>query len=137
MTQSSDITGKTKDAGFQVGARKTFSIPLEEAWNFITSEGLSIWLGNMHNRPLKPGLTYFLDNGCYGEIRVFSTQSHLRLTWQPPNWPRPSTIQVRVIPNGAKTVIAFHQEHLPGLAEREERKLFFKNVLKQIEDKFS
>lgn len=38
--------GQTKDAGFQIGARKTAAIPLEEAWDLLISPGgLRVWLG--------------------------------------------------------------------------------------------
>ena len=62
-------------------------------------------------------------------MRVYKPNSHLRLTWHPAGWPRPSTIQVRVIPSGEKTVISFHQEHMPGPEAREIRRTFFKNAL--------
>ena len=129
-----EIVGKTKTTGFQVGARKTFPLSLEEGWNLITShDGLKIWLGDIASQSLKQGMRYRLENGISGKVTVFVPLSHIRLTWHPEEWPRPSVIQVRVIPNGQKTVIAFHQEHLPGPKEREERKAFFKNVLKQFE----
>jgi hypothetical protein len=39
-------TGLTKDVGYQVGARKTISIQLEEAWEWMFStSGIKIWLG--------------------------------------------------------------------------------------------
>ena len=130
------IIGKTKDVGFQVGARKTFKINLESAWDFIISpEALSIWLGDIGH--IEEGLEYRLDDGTSGRIRVFSPLSHIRLSYKPPGWERSSTIQVRVIPKKDKTVIAFHQEHLPGVKEREDRKKFFQNVLWEFENIFT
>ncbi|MDH3944043.1 MAG: hypothetical protein OEV06_08125 [Anaerolineae bacterium] len=67
-------------------------------------------------------------------MRVFKPNSHLRLTHHPPGWPRPSTIQVRVIPSGDKTVIAFHQEHLPGPQERAQRRLHYHAALDKLAD---
>ncbi len=126
------MIGKTKDVGFQVGARKTFNIRLEKAWDFITSSSaLAIWLGEI--KQIKEGVRFQLENGISGQIRVFSALSHIRLSWKHPDWERSSTIQVRVIPRKDKTVIAFHQEHLPGIEEREIRKEFFKNVLQEFE----
>ncbi len=124
--------GKTKDVGFQVGARKTFNIRLEKAWDFITSSSaLAIWLGEI--KQINEGVHFQLENGISGQIRVFSPLSHIRLSWKHPDWERSSTIQIRVIPRKDKTVIAFHQEHLPGIEEREIRKEFFKNVLQEFE----
>ncbi len=130
------MIGKTKDVGFQVGARKTFNIRLEKAWDFITSSSaLAIWLGEI--KQIKEGVRFQLENGISGHIRVFSPLSHIRLSWKHPDWERSSTIQVRVIPRKDKTVIAFHQEHLPGIEEREIRKEFFKNVLQEFESMLS
>lgn len=124
----------TKDVGWEVGARRTFPIQLEAAWRLITSaEGLNTWLGAPTGQVHEKGGLFELPDGTTGEIRVFKPKSHLRLTWYPPGWPRASTIQVRVVPNGEKTVIAFHQEHLPGPEEREDRRVFFKNALDQLE----
>jgi hypothetical protein len=43
MTHDMRTIGQTRDAGFQIGARRTLSIPLAEAWRLLTSrEGLQI-----------------------------------------------------------------------------------------------
>ena len=40
--------GLTKDAGWQIGVRKTLPVALEDAWNLLVSEeGLSLWLGDL------------------------------------------------------------------------------------------
>ena len=125
--------GLTKDAGWQIGARRTFPIDLETAWQLIISpNGLETWLGAPAGQIHEQGGLYQLADGTTGEIRVYKPKSHLRLTWHPPDWPRPTTIQVRVIPSGEKTVIAFHQEHLPGPEAREDRRAYFKNALDQL-----
>lgn len=127
-------TGLTKDTGFQIGVRRTLPIRLEAAWQLLTSgQGLKIWLGATAGLDFEKGATYQLEDGTVGEVRVFSPNSHLRLTWQPPGWPRASTIQLRVIPKDERTVIAFHQEHLPGAAEREERRAHYRAVLAELE----
>jgi uncharacterized protein YndB with AHSA1/START domain len=138
VKQMNRPTGLTKDVGFQIGVRRTMSIPLEDAWRTLTSlQGVNIWLGATESFDFTKGATYDLPDGSGGEVRVFSPGSHLRITWQPPGWPRPSTIQLRVIPKGDRTVIAFHQEHLPGSAEREERRAHFKSALDELEMLFA
>ena len=109
--------GRTAAAGYQIGARRTFPCAPAAAWGALLSpEGLACWLGG----PLDPARpAYRLPDGTTGEVRVWQPGSHLRLTWQPPGWARPSTVQVRVIPARSGTTIAFHQEHLAGPDERE------------------
>jgi hypothetical protein len=59
------------------------------------------------------------------------------MTWQPYGWTRASTIQIRVLPKGDSTMIAFHQEHLPDAEAREQRREHFKNVLDALEVAFT
>ena len=134
MTKSDKPVGLTKDTGYQVGARRTIDVPHSAAWDFILSpEGLKIWLGPVSSIELREKESYELDDGVSGEVRVLKPGSHIRLTWHSSDYPRPSTIQVRVIPKGEKTTIAFHQEHLPDSSVREKRLAFFKHALAQLE----
>ena len=136
-TQDERIVGKTKDVGWQIGVRRTLPIDYKAAWKLITSpEGMDLWLGAGPKLDLSASGAYTLDDGVVGETRVFKPNSHLRLTWRPPSWPRPSTIQVRVIPKGERTVVAFHQENMPGPDEREMRRAYFSAALDALEAKF-
>jgi uncharacterized protein YndB with AHSA1/START domain len=106
----------------------------EDAWRLLTSSrGRSIWLGSTPDMENTKGTTYRLSDGTTGEMRVFTPNSHLRITWFPKGWPRASTIQVRVVPKGERCVIVFHQEHLPGPEERELRRAHFKASLDELE----
>lgn len=126
--------GKTRDAGWQVGARRTLPIGLDDAWRLITSrEGVRAWLGDGARVAFERGREYALADGSAGTVRVVEPESHVRLTWQPDGWPRPSTIQVRVLPAGERTTIAFHQEHMPDAAARQERRAHFTAALDALE----
>ena len=109
-------------------------IQVEDAWRLVTSlQGIAQWLGPNTGLELAKGVAYELVDGSTGEVKVHEPGSHLRITWKPGDWPRASTIQVRVVPKGERTVIAFHQEHLPGAAEREERRAHFRSALDELE----
>lgn len=127
-------TGLTKDVGFQIGVRRTLPVQLEDAWRLLTSNaGVNIWLGETSQLNFMKGERYQLANGAGGEVRVYAPNSHLRITWQPQEWQRASTIQVRAIPKENRTVVAFHQEHLPGAKEREKRRAHFISALDELE----
>ncbi len=94
---------------------------------------MAAWLGQAAELKFVKGAAYQLTDGTQGEIRVFKPDSHLRMTWHPLGWERASTLQVRVIPQGDRSVVAFHQEHLSGPVEREERRAHFASALDELE----
>src|SRR5574341_2458956 len=95
----------------QIGVRRTLPMALEEAWQLLMSPtGVRLRLGHVARVEFEKGARYSSKDGEKGEVRVFDPHQHLRITWQPKGWARPSTIQIRVFPNGLKTTIAFHQE---------------------------
>jgi uncharacterized protein YndB with AHSA1/START domain len=106
----------------------------QTAWDYLFSDkGLQTWLGT-----IPPGFTrgtcYQAPDGTTCEIRVFSSRSHIRLTWQPPSWPAPSLLQIRVMPAGqGKTTISFHQENLADEATRTAMLVHWKEVLDRLE----
>jgi uncharacterized protein YndB with AHSA1/START domain len=127
--------GQTADTGFQIGVQRTLPLSVDDAWALLTSpKGVRAWLGGAAPKWEK-GEKYELKDGSGGEVRVFKPGSHLRITWQPERWPRASLIQVRAMPKGeGKSVISFHHEHLPGAAEREERRRFYEAAMDALQE---
>jgi uncharacterized protein YndB with AHSA1/START domain len=123
--------GLSAGAGYEIGARRTLPITLEEAWARLTSiQGVAAWLGAVHPFLSVEGGRYRAAGAAAGEFRVVKPAQLLRLTWLPPGWSKPSTIQVRLLPAGpGKTVISFHQENLPDEAARRERRQHWQAAL--------
>jgi uncharacterized protein YndB with AHSA1/START domain len=116
-TEREKPAGRAKDGTYQVGVRRTFATSPQHAWDTLTSpEGLAIWLGGEVS--LVKGESYQTAEAA-GQVRVVAPGSHVRLTWQPNRWDAPSTIQVRVLPAASGATVSFHQERMPGAAERE------------------
>ena len=116
-TERAPAAGRTKDGTYQVGVRRTFATSPGQAWDVLTSPaGLAIWLGGEVS--LVKGESYQTSEAA-GQVRVVAPGSHVRLTWQPNSWDDPSTIQVRVLPTASGATVSFHQERMPGAAERE------------------
>ncbi len=123
-------TGQTADGGFQVGVRKIFPLSVAGAWDLLVSpEGLSIWLGEVEGVLQSNGEQYTTRSGVTGEITIYKPLSHIRLSWQPAGWKKKSILQLRVIPNGRKTTLSFHQEALRSAAAREKMKIHWQEVL--------
>lgn len=128
------LVGRTRDGTFEVGARRTLDIGLAEAWELLLSpHGLRLWFARDFDGTLTDGVTYRLPDGTTGVVRVFVPNSHLRVTWQPPAWEQPSTIQLRVMPNGERTTVALHQERMPDGAARSQRLAWFIAALDALE----
>lgn len=135
MTAASRNPGRTRDVGYEIGVRRTLDLPPAAAWDLVTSpRGVRAWLGATGTLRWQPGATYLLADGTAGRVRVVAPGSHVRLTWEPEGWRRPSVIQVRVIPKDGRATIAFHQEHLPGPRERESRRAHFRAALDALEE---
>lgn len=129
------ITGKTKDVGYQFGIRKTFSFPLEKAWDFLFSDkGICLWLGELEEE-LEFKKPFKTKEGVEGFVRVFKTYSHIRINWKKKKWDNMSTVQLRLIRQGEKTMISFHQEKLLDSGQREEMKEYWNSVVEKLSKK--
>jgi hypothetical protein len=128
-------TGFTKDAGYQVGVRKTIQGSHLDVWNFLLSDkGLSIWLGDADPEKLILREEITLSDGTIVKITRFKLQSHLRMRWRKKSWDSSSRLQLRVIASGYhRTTLAFHQEMLDSSAQREDMKRHWKQVLANLE----
>ncbi len=126
--------GQTAKTGFQIGVQRTVTAPHARVWEWLTSrEGIEAWLGASGELVLEPGERYRLDDGSKGEVRVAREGDRLRITWKPPEWDRPSTIQVPAEPKGNdRTVVGFHEEHLPSQEVREARRGHFKEAANRL-----
>ena len=126
-------------SGFQMGAQKTFLPDVDAAWSLISSsDGIEAWLGPGAPSELVQGESYRLLDGTTGEIRVVAPGSHFRLTWQPPPWSTPSTLQVRAVasPSGRGTV-SFHHEGLPDQGAREAMVEHWKDRLTALQERWN
>jgi uncharacterized protein YndB with AHSA1/START domain len=123
--------GKTADAGYQIGVRRTVPVSEERVWaRLLSSAGLQIWLGG--DSSVDEGTRFAFPSGISGEVRVYKPWSHLRLTWRKPEWDAPSVLQVRVIPARTGTTLSFHQDHLRGPAERTAMKVHWERVIEDL-----
>ena len=126
-------TGLTKDAGWEVGVRKTVAAPIGAVWSFLLADGLPLWLGNT-TLTLEKGAPYETDDDISGAVLSYTDGLRIRLTWRPEEWNHDSTLQLTVKEADAGTTIAFHQERLSG---REERKIMlghWKDVVQTLDD---
>ena len=131
MSEERTEVGKTADVGYQIGVRRTIPRGEEEVWSLLLSPaGMAIWLGGPIE--LVDGASYTLADGTRGQVRVYKLWSHIRLTWQPSGWARPSTVQVRVLAASGGTTLSFHQEGLADGAARAAMKAHWEDVIERL-----
>jgi uncharacterized protein YndB with AHSA1/START domain len=98
----------------------------------FSEKGLQLWLGKLEGE-LEIKKVYKTKDGIEGLVRVFTPNSHIRMTWKKKNWGNISTVQVRVIGNSEKATIIFHQEKLIDENQRKEMKSYWNIIMIEME----
>ena len=127
------VLGQAVGAGFQIGVQKTLPLTPAAAWSLIAEPpGRALWLGTAPDLRWAKGAAYETAEGTRGEIRSFTPGKHVRLTWQPPHFSTPATLQVSVTPSGKKAAVRFHQEKLADAETREEMRQHWRGALAKL-----
>ncbi len=127
-------TGLTKDAGWELGVRRTVPLPVEDVWEYLVGPGRRRWLGDTELGTTK-GDRYTTPDGTRGEVRSFTDQKRLRITWRPADWKHDSTLQLTVRPAASGgTTIGIHQERLADSGERERMLAHWNEVMDRLEE---
>ena len=138
MTGADRPVGLTRDAGWQIGVRRSVAAGPADVWGYLMSpEGLSLWVGPGATVQPERGSTYRTDDGTTGDVRSVRGGEMIRLTWHPAGWQQPSTLQVRVTANATGTSVGFHQERLVDEAAREAMRRRWEQVLDELTDRWS
>lgn len=129
--------GLSKDAGVQIGVRKTMAATKERVWDFLmSSEGLSLWIGDVPSLELQVGHEYDSKEGVTGKLTVVVPYHKLRLTWKRKEWDNPSRLQIYVLSTKTgKTTIAIHQEMLDDVYMREIMRRYWDEMLTTLQNR--
>lgn len=126
-------TGLTKDAGWELGVRRTVPLPVEDVWDYLVGPGRQRWLGDAELGTTK-GDAYETPDGTRGEVRSFTERDRLRITWRPADWDHDSTLQLTVRAAASGTTIGIHHERLADAAERKRMLTHWHQVMDGIEE---
>ncbi len=129
-------TGRTRDAGWQIGVARTLRAAPDQVWDLLTSpRGLAMWLGPGADIGTERGDPWRSDDGAHGEVRSHHPGDRIRVTCRPPGWDHDTTVQVVVVPaSDGRTSLRFHQERLAGADERARQREHWRAVMARIED---
>lgn len=134
MSNDEKPAGLTKDAGWQIGVRRTLPVPVDAVWEFLTSPaGVRIWLGDGAVIPTERGDRVVTADGGEGELRSLRHKDRVRLRWRAPGWTHDTTVQIAVRGDERKTSITFHEEWLADETERAQQREHWQSVADAIE----
>lgn len=128
--------GETADAGYQVGAQRTYPISRDQLWKYLTNDaGIARWAGAEVEISFHPGEQFKTADGTTGEIRTMKEEERIRMTWQPADRDRSTTLQLTCSAHETdanKSVLRIHHERLENSAAREAMGQHWRSVLDQI-----
>lgn len=129
------VTGQTQNGRFQVGVSKTLAINSTLVWNFLVSpEFNQLITGDFTPQELNSAAEAI--NGIRYKTTTFQPFSHFRMQWKKREWDKYSVLQVRLTSKSDhKTTLTFHKENLPDQNQRKELKLFWSQILHEVEEK--
>jgi uncharacterized protein YndB with AHSA1/START domain len=129
--------GRTRDAGFQIGVRRTLPHPPATVWAALTSDaGLAAWLGSPveveGGAGLERGAAIRTSAGAEGEIRSVHPVDRIRARLHPPGRHAATTIQIALVPASTGTTLVLHEEHLADAVEREARREHWRGIADEL-----
>lgn len=109
------VEGRNLKGEYSTVATKTLPVSSRDAWKMLTSEsGMRKWLKPFSPFAWKPGQSFEVDGGIFGEIRTLKPGVRARLTWQEAHWAKPSVLQIHLVPRrGDKCVLVIQHERIP------------------------
>lgn len=133
------IEGRNAKGEYATVASKTLPLSQTGMWKFLeTPRGLELWLKPLSDFYFHAGESFEIAGGIYGEVRTLKKPERLRLRWQNEDWPKPSVLNLIVIPRpGQKCVLVFQHDQLPSERAKTAMKNYWKKVLQNVGNHFS
>lgn len=90
--------GQNLNGQYTTTVTKTFSMTQAKLWKFLNSKaGMSQWLKPFSDFKIKPGASFEVYGGVFGEVRTIKAGRGFRMTWQEEEWPKASTVTFHLV----------------------------------------
>lgn len=87
--------GRNQKGEFSVTVTRTVYFGADKLWKLLESpEGQAVWLKPLSRFKFKAKNVFETEDGYFGEIRTMKEGERLRMSWQDPEWSKPTIIQV-------------------------------------------
>ena len=131
------LEGRNAKGEYSTVATKTLPISQSALWRYLEShEGQGVWLEPMADFRFGAGEQFEVAGGVFGEIRTLKKPERLRLRWNNEDWPKPSVLNIAVIPRPAdKCVLVFQHDHLPSERAKTTMNGHWKKILAALKER--
>lgn len=113
-----DPLGLTRDAGWELGVRRTVAATVPDVWHRLLAEWLPQWL-EVDSIPQLVGAPLRHHGSVRGRIVGCHRGRRVRMYWTPAALDHETVFQVTLLEASAGTTIAIHQERLVDAVERQ------------------
>lgn len=113
-----DHVGLTRDAGWELGVRRTVAEPVDDVWRRLLAEWLPAWL-TVDSVPQMVGAPLRRGGRVRGRVVGCHVGRRVRMRWTPETLDHETMFQVTLMDEANGTTLALHQERLLGPAERQ------------------
>ncbi|WP_193103723.1 hypothetical protein [Brachybacterium sp. FME24] len=113
-----DPLGLTRDAGWELGVRRTVAATAPDVWHRLLAEWLPQWL-EVDSIPQLVGAPLRHNGSVRGRIVGCHMGRRVRMYWTPVALDHETVFQVTLLEASAGTTIAIHQERLVDAVERQ------------------
>lgn len=91
--------GQNQKGHYQMTVTRSFLVSAARAWRaLLLPAAQNIWLMPTVPEKLKVGHVFETVDGFYGEVRTIKVGRAIRFKWLHPDWTRPTTVQLYVVP---------------------------------------
>lgn len=145
------VEGQNAKGEYSVTATKSLAMDAKNAWkNFISEEGIAIWLQPLFEVEIKPKNSFETQDGYFGEIRTVmkpvqdpskpaaKVERRVRMSWQDPNWDYSTSVEVLFVkrPNG-KSIVAINHTKIKDLRIQAKLRARWRKALDEFAKKWA
>jgi len=128
------IDGQSLKGDYATVATRTVAAPARKVWKFMTeAEGLRLWLNPMSEFLIEKGSEFEVEGGIFGQVRTLKPFVRVRLSWQETEWPKPSILQLHIVPRPKdKCIVVLTHENLRSAQLRDQMRDHWKAKLTEV-----
>lgn len=145
------IEGQNAKGEYSITVTKSLHMDAKNAWkNFVSEEGIAIWLQPLFEVEIKPKNTFETQDGYFGEIRTVAkpvqdpskkaakVERRVRMTWQDPNWDASTSVEVIIVARAnGNSILCFNHGKIKDVRIQAKLRARWRKALDELAKKWS